>query len=141
MGYRSDGIWIIKGPAALVATALAMAKLEIPELPNTDAGWKDFKAYTDGKYGFIRFSYNSWKWYDSYPDIQWYESIWNWFSNKADTEEFTFLMGKRIRIGEENEDVETRRFGDDFNIELCVNRVFIDDEPATGEPLTASKEN
>ena len=131
MGYRTCGKWVIKGPADTVRAAWAAARLEVEpfkpaERVATDpATFSDFKVYFTTlrgcEVGYIRFEFYDWKWYRAYPDIAFYERVWDYLS------EVEGLTGKRVHIGEDNA-IEVLEFGNDF-IELYVNCGFTDDEP------------
>jgi hypothetical protein len=133
MGYRSDGLWIITGETADVIAALVSAKMACP--PPDGVSWDVFDTYRAGDHGYIKLQYDSWKWYDSYPDVQWLERCWtHWDENEK-------LSGKRIRIGEDDDDTDVDVFGDDPP-ELYVSR-SINAEYACvhGEPLLTQGEN
>lgn len=134
MGYRSDGRWIIKGPVDAVNAAWAELRLNPPVFnaspdysPSDAPTLADFQRYDVGDTGYIRFSYDSWKWYISYPDVQWYNAVWD---RLAENEQ---LSGRRIRIGEDADDIEEDCFGDDY-VELRVSVSFCDDEPQPPTP-------
>jgi len=130
MGYRTCGKWVIKGPADVVRTAWAAARLEVePFKPDErvaadPAVFNNFKVYyitlEAGEVGYIRFEFDDWKWYSSYPDVQFYERVWSYLS------EVEGLTGKRVHIGEDNA-IDEAAFGDDC-IELYANCIFTDDE-------------
>jgi hypothetical protein len=68
---------------------------------NADAnsfGWQNGK--------FILYG-NDWKWYDSYPDVQAWNELWE---NMQDIEG---ISGYFVRVGEERDDIEETHFGDD----------------------------
>lgn len=122
MGYRSDGLWIIKGEVVDVIAALVSAKMACP--PPDGVGWDVFDTYREGDYGYIKLQYDSWKWYDSYADVKWLESCWShWEENEK-------LSGKRIRIGEDDDDTEVDIFGDDPP-EIYVSRAINADYTTT----------
>jgi hypothetical protein len=138
MGYRSDGKWVIKGPVDAITAAWAVVKLEAPPWPGVDygGGLKDFDVFKVGHIGYIRFQYEDWKWYSSYPDVQWYEKIWEMLREMPD------ISGKRIRIGEEEGDVEIMRFdGSADEVELWTRTEFNDIEPSAdqGKPLNVAE--
>lgn len=130
MGYRTCGKWIIKGPADVVRAAWAAARLEVEPFKPAEgvatepATFNDFTVYyitlKTGEVGYIRFEFDDWKWYPNYPDIQFYERVWDYLS------EVEGLAGKRVHIGEDNA-IDEAAFGYDY-IELYVNCVFADGE-------------
>jgi hypothetical protein len=128
MGYRSDGRWVIKGPADAMTAAWAELRLNppafksTPNISGTQPSLNDFDFYVVGDTGYIRFEFNGWKWYSGYPDVQWYEAVWGRLaSNEA-------LSGKRVHIGEDNA-VEESVFGEGYSIELFAVCHFEDYEP------------
>lgn len=127
MGYRSDGRWAIKGPVDTVTAAWAELRLNPPEYradPDILGGAStlaDFDCYTIGDTGYIRFEFNSGRWYTGCPAVQWYEQVW---ARLAETEG---LSGKRVHIGEDNA-VDETEFGDD-TVNLYAVCHFEDDEP------------
>lgn len=79
----------------------------------------------------MRFTFDDYKWYESYPSIQWYETVWSWLKSNSKLFE---LSGKRIHIGEDNETNEDS-FGNTY-IALYVSVGFQDEEFDSGDPLT-----
>lgn len=126
MGYRSDGLWLITGPIDKITTALVSLRMNCPT-PNV-ADPIEFETYRVGDVGYIKLQYAGWKWYDSYPDVQWAESAWEFFS------ECDGLSGKRIRVGEDDDDIDIAEFGEDPPY-IYVRREIDCDEPLDGEPL------
>ena len=130
MGYRSSGKWVIKGPAETVRAAWAAARLEVQPYEPTDSvledhpSFNDFKVYfitlESGETGYIRFEFDDWKWYTSYPSIQFYERVWGYLS------EVEGLSGKRVHVGEDHA-IEENYFGDEC-IDIYAHVVFADDE-------------
>lgn len=110
MGYRTDGTWLIRGSVEDITAAMVSARMNIPSV-SPDADYDIFDVYEanyNGKlFGYIKLEFESWKWYSSYVDIQWFERLWaHWSENPA-------LSGTRVHVGEEENDVEIDRFGDD----------------------------
>ena len=133
MGYRSDGLWIITGEVVDVIAALVSAKMACP--PPEGASWDMFDTYRAGDYGYIKLEYEGWKWYDSYTDVQWLNQCWmHWEENEK-------LSGKRIRLGEDDDDTEVDLFGDNTP-ELYISRsINADYACVSGEPLLTQGEN
>lgn len=130
MGYRTNGRWIIKGPSDKVHAAWAAIRMNPPPVQTNDSPAQllsCFEVYTIGDSGYIRFSFDDWKWYRSYPDVQFFECVW---ADLMDSEEE--LSGCRIHVGEDNE-IETYRFGND-EVMLWSQVSIDDDEP--GPPTT-----
>jgi hypothetical protein len=122
MGYRSNGKWIIKGPAEEVNAAWADLRLNPPKTSgNVSDLLAAFKHFTVGDTGYIRFEFEDWKWYQSYSEIQWYEAVWIRLS------ECDGLSGKRIHIGEDD-DIDENSFGED-EVEIYTSCTISDFEP------------
>lgn len=123
MGYRSNGRWIIKGPADTVIAAWAATRLEVklPDPPD-DVSFDMFNVYTIDDTGYIRFEFDDWKWYPSYSDIQFFEHVWAYLSDVDG------LSGRRVHIGEDNA-VEENCFGF-TDVYLGVEVNFYDEEPS-----------
>lgn len=131
MGYRTNGRWIITAPAEKLLAACAAMRLEIAAPPDGVTGLDEFVTFKNKGTGYMRFTFEGWKWYTSYPDVQWYESVWSWCESNS---EAFGMSGKRLHIGEDNQTTE-ETFGDE-HIELYVSVSFQDDESASGDPLT-----
>lgn len=136
MGYRSDGLWVIKGDKDVVLAAWTAALMLTPETKIDDAGRKEvldsFSLFEVEGTGYIRMEYSDWKWYESFPDIQFYEQLWNHFVSYAEQG----LSGHSIRIGENDDDIERHEFGKDY-FNVSVSRAIVDEEPYEGKPLIA----
>ena len=107
MGYRSDVQALIYPPSG-DQNLLEYDKLKL--LMNTTfkdvyESWGDDWFTWDDKHRVLKFSANSVKWYDSYPEI---ERFIKFLAEVRDLEyEYEF-----IRIGEEDDDLETDSTGD-----------------------------
>lgn len=133
MGYRSNGLWVIKGPVDVVIAAWIACKLKLQAPADEPNIWDEFTTFQKSSTGYIRLEYSDWKWYSSYPSIQFLEQVW---SELSDNEELT---GKRIRIGEDDNDVEQASFGEEPpDIYACSS--ISDDEHSEGEPLNNPQE-
>lgn len=135
MGYRTNGAWVIKGPVPQIIAAWAKCRLTLT-IPNTGEDlWNYFELYRVGNTGFIRFSYEGWKWYESFSDIQFFESVWSALNDFADEAEnpAESISGKRVHIGEDSA-TDDRAFGDDAP-DLYVSVSIGDHEPDDGAPL------
>lgn len=136
MGYRSQGLWVIKGPVQNIQAAWAAIKLTHPN-PSTDEDLtRCFSVYQVGDTGYIRLAYEDWKWYDSYPSIRWFDAVWA----ELESPEWG-LAGTRLRIGEDQNDTEAASFchtPDSDVPEICILHILDDQEPQPddGSPLT-----
>lgn len=132
MGYRTFGKWVILAPAEKLVAAVAAMRMELPPPPAGDCGWEDFELFKVKDIGYMRFEFEEWKWYTSFPSVDWYECVWSWCEEH--TEDFE-LDGRRVHVGEDNVE-ETQTFGDGgYDIELYVHCSISDGEPDSGDPL------
>lgn len=151
MGYRSDGTWIIKGRPHNIMSAWAELLLDKPKYRN-DPSVIDksptellamFRVFERDGWGYIRFSYCDWKWYESYPSVQFLEAIWERLKSNGN------LCGRRLRIGEDTGDLENEAFHsnddsdeplDGYGIQLQAYTKIDDEEPQEGTPLLRTAE-
>lgn len=134
MGYRSNGLWLITGSVEEVTTALVAMHMNVPKPNGAPPDWPEFETYKDDAgNGYIKLQYSDWKWYESYPDIQWLEQCWEFLS------EVTGLSGRRVRVGEDDDDIDVADFGE-YPPYIYVRREIDCDEPLDGEPLVESSD-
>jgi hypothetical protein len=138
MGYRSEGLWLIRGEPDMVRAAWTAVRLSVPDTGDAESSKNALDSFMmferDGK-GYIRLEYSGWKWYESYSDVQYYERIWAYLAEHyADS-----LSGVRMRIGEDEGDNERLTFGDGF-LDIYLQRNIADDEPGSGDPLFKQNE-
>ena len=112
MGYRSFGRMVLTGKKEGVLAIVADLKLRgdkyIHEALDEMILWEN------GTEAYFALRFIGWKWYDSYPDIQAFEAIWSTFREMCESSEVDHkLKGAFVRIGEDDDDVERRYFGDD----------------------------
>lgn len=105
MGYRSYGEMLIYGPAREMVGFMAAQKLSGLHPCILEEG----EFLTHGDLGIYRLQFNDWKWYESYPDIQAFERLWDSAAQQDD-----MLSGWRWRIGEDDNDIEHASFNDSF---------------------------
>jgi hypothetical protein len=106
-----------------------------PESEDGDEGFDIFKIYHKDGVGYIKLEYEDWKWYETYPFIKWLESLWEFWKDHDR------LSGRRIRIGENDDDTEVDDFGDHY-LEIYVSRTIDTNECMHGEKLiNKEKEN
>jgi hypothetical protein len=136
MGYRSNGLWVIKGPVKDVITAWMSCRITIkePKSEFEDTSFEDFELYRVSDEAYIRFSYEDWKWYEDYPSVQFYNQVWGHLKTFEE-----HISGRRIRVGESDDDVDDESFGADI-VEIGVSRSIYNDEFEYGEPLIPKSE-
>jgi len=78
-----------------------------PDADGTGIGWKD---------GCIMFYASGWKWYEGYPIVEAYVTLWKQMQELS--EQGKPISGYYCRVGEETGDVEEDSFGDDPNYEF-----------------------
>ncbi len=106
MGYRSEVAMLIVGSGvpALIANARLTGFGKDAKVVDECIGelriWPDrIELYADG-----------WEWYDSYQDVQWFESLWS--EAEALGQTGVDISGRFVRIGEDANDIDERAFGD-----------------------------
>lgn len=127
MGYRSVvGICFIRRDEAApsIPEVLALAKTKgILQGEGLGKHWNDASyGWTDDKFLFY---VEDVKWYDSYPDVQEMEALYE-FVDALNTDENSvqklWYDGAFCRLGENDDDIEQRYFGDDPWSHMWVNR-------------------
>lgn len=133
MGYRTNGVWLIRGTVEDITAAMVSARMNCPSPSGElDLDFSVFDVYEarhgNNIAGYIKLEFEGWKWYSSYTDIQWFERLWaHWSENPQ-------LSGTRIHVGEEEDDVEVDRFGDDPT-DVYITRDIQVGEATTGNYL------
>lgn len=70
--------------------------------------------WESGAEAYFALEFGGWKWYESSPDIQAFEAIWSTFREMCESSEVDHkLNGAFVRVGEDDDDVERRYFGND----------------------------
>ena len=112
MGYRSNITMVIHGKEEDVLGLWAQFRLKNPydNALNDPLGTGSTTIRKEGANAIITFQAEDWKWYGDFPDVQRVEALWDFF-NKKQGDEYP-LDGIFIRIGENDDDVETRTFGE-----------------------------
>lgn len=153
MGYRSEVRMVIHGPKEVILREFANLRLTGDKVMQEALDeWRVMETapivYRSGEgvpnqvfpaaAAILGKGGTSWKWYVSYPDVQAHEHVFRHFQdlyNEHDTDEHpaSFLNGAFVRIGEDDNDIETTYFGGDPN-EADMELLKID------APVTAPKE-
>lgn len=141
MGYRSCGEILIYGPKREMGGFMATQKLAGLHPCVLEEG----EFLTHGDLGIYRLKFDSWKWYESYPDIQAFEELWS-----RAAEQDGVLSGWRWRVGEDDADIEHASFNDSFGkVEISLaydgridSTPFIGSQPdGAGVMILASTED
>jgi len=105
MGYRSDGKIVFY---ALKQKDHAAIKLWVDEnFPKDDFAYEERRS--DGRTLMV-FSFDGWKWYESYPEIQAANEAMEAFCVLFDSDDVKVQGAMEfIRLGEEVEDIEMRQ--------------------------------
>lgn len=131
MGYQGQGAIRIVGPRDVLLGALARMVLTRKDLIKLDEALEEYRIVqhpTNAELVIVGLTYGSWKWYDSYPDIQAIEAIWSTLSAEEGVD------AAFVRIGENDDDVDVRYIGDNaYELASVVRSVEAD--PMTGEDL------
>lgn len=118
MGYRSDIVALIypdadgvkPGDYEALKTLMNTAFKEVADTFYEDMEWHD-------KMKCLKFMMNDVKWYDSYPDVQAFNNMMEFFRD----EEHGYCT-EFVRIGEDYDDVETTQTGGMLLYLLSVRR-------------------
>ncbi len=113
MGYRSYGRMVFEGEKDVVIALVADLKLRGDEVMHK--ALDEMVLWVRGERANFGLEYSGWKWYDSYPHIQAFECIWSTFKERFEgtDDEAPDLNGAFIRVGEDDDDIDRRYFGDD----------------------------
>jgi len=139
MGYRTDGLWLIRGTVDDITAAIVSARMNHPPPEREfDMDFSIFEVYearhNNDVVGYIKLEFQGWKWYTSYSDVQWLERLWAYWREDPK------LSGTRIHTGEEENDVEVDRFGDDPT-DVYITREIVVGEATTGNYLFNTEES
>ena len=146
MGYRSDVVIVIYGDKDDVTAFVATERLKgVPKgmkchpLLEPTGNWLNpqLDVYDYGKgQTMMKWSWQEIKWYDSYPEIAYWEnlaSVWeDAFSN-------TSLCMELGRVGEETSDVEVNYYGDSDYCLSIHSEISEDNMPTKSTPSTNLK--
>jgi hypothetical protein len=136
MGYRSDVAIAIYGPEKVMVPFLAAQRMTTASPLVLEKDYIEQREYTkDGEPWILLTTYQeSVKWYPSYPCVAAWSALLGEISDNC---EQTGLTYEFIRIGEENDDIESDYSGD-CEWYLNIHRSIVFDTPpmkeATNEP-------
>ncbi len=132
MGYRSDVTIIIYGGTEEVTAFVAGEKLagkpkgcEFHPLDEpADVHYHERNVYTYGKDDestMMEFNWWDVKWYDSYPEVEWWDKLANDFD---ETSEGTSLSMEVAIVGESVDDNRTDYYGNNPEYRLNISRAI-----------------
>ncbi len=111
MGYRSDVAIRIIGPRdRMLAELSGLLLVGDHYMREALDEFTVMPLHTDE--AVLALNYESWKWYSGYEDVQAFEKIWSHFHEIVDDEGNGIFCGAFLRIGENDDDVEQRSFGE-----------------------------
>ena len=125
MGYRSEVVFAIRGKKDAITAFLVKQRLTQPDVVD-DPCWKDIKVSGDG--AVIHFHAPDVKWCPGYPGVQFFERFWS--DAEAYGGDFTeelqdgVLEGGFARLGEEDDDTDTRYFGEEGYDLVSISRAI-----------------
>jgi len=128
MGYRSDVTIIIYGDTKDVVAFVASEKLKgkpkdidfHPLDEKTDDNYHEKNQYTyGGNDEFMMLEFNWWdvKWYDSYPEVEWWQDIAGNFEQG-----YASLSMELAIVGESVDDNRTDYYGENCEYMLNISR-------------------
>lgn len=129
MGYCSQVIFAAKGPKANIIAALTTWRLNPKHPEELGDVLAELCLAEDGDDYILTFQANC-KWYGSYPDVQMLEILFGLLREDEEGIDTAF-----IRVGDNDDDTETRYSGSD-PYELTSLRREAVLEVSTGKPLT-----
>ena len=124
MGYRSDVYMCITGPKDTILAGLATLRIEGDQTMHTALDeWSCTQCHEspDRAVLVLGGQGTDWKWYDSYPYVQAHSAIFEHFAELAGDDEQ--LHGIFIRIGEDDDDIESREFNEGYELGTVVRRI------------------
>ena len=136
MGYRSDVSILIYGDTKDVVAFVAGEKLhgkpkesEFHPLDEPTTSGHERSTYTYGaKDEFTMMEFNWWdvKWYDSYPEVAYWENLIGLFEDSFGT---TSLSMELTLVGESIDDNRTEYMGTDCEYRMNISREITKDLP------------
>ena len=117
MGYYSDVSIVIRGKEEFMLPQIASLNLTGDQ--HIQDALKEFCIMRASNNHIVLVAkFEGVKWYDSYPDVRAYDTIYRHFQSLAEDEKTPDLEGAFARVGEEINDTEEEAFGD-FGYDLC----------------------
>ena len=136
MEYRSDVYMCIKGPTKSILAGIATLRLEGDTAMHEALDEWNVTACSETHATMVLGGQGrSWKWYESYPDVQAHHKIYNYFQDQS--EEDSELDGTFVRIGEDDADIFTTSFNEGCALGVVERNIFRAYE-GTGEDLRPS---
>lgn len=123
MGYRSDVYMCITGPKDTILAGIATLRIEgdqvmhavLDEWNVVESARPDCAVMVLGGKG------TSWKWYRDFPDVRAHNTVFEHFAELSEDDEQ--LHGILLRIGEDDDDVESREFNEGYELGRVVRDI------------------
>lgn len=116
MGYRSSVVCLMYGNNDIgdntIVKEFVRSRVEAYTSETVEVGKYIRDAFNYDGWG-VRFQADDWKWYESYPDIQFLEALFDEFEELVigeDPSETSYAL-EFVRIGEDSDDIEERMRG------------------------------
>jgi len=136
MGYRSQVAFAIRGKKEDVIPVLMTLRLEGSAA--TKAALDELSASEHEGWLTLSFYEESVKWYDGYDDVDALKAIYEKFKDEENADERRLFDGAFVRIGEDDDDLETDFWGDEPYGLVSLNRTVHLEVPYGREyPLSA----
>ena len=139
MGYRSEVALLIYGDAEPMVAYIAGEKLKglpphhdkHPFDGETTDHWFESsrREYQNGKQIILRLEWSNIKWYNTYSDIEWWENLIQTFKERYNDNTEVDMNLEFIRIGEDDDDVDTVYYGLNNDFHLRVHKEILDEAP------------
>ena len=116
MGYRSSVVCLMYGNNDIgdntIVKEFVRSRVEAYTSGRAEVGKYITDAFSYDGWG-VKFECQDWKWYDSYPDIQFLEQLFDEFEELliGDDRSETSYGLEFVRIGEDSDDIEERMRG------------------------------
>lgn len=136
MGYRSQVAFAICGKKEDVIPVLMTLRLEGSAA--TKEALNDLSASEHDGWLTLSFYTKNIKWYDGYADVDALKAIYEKFKDEENADERRRFDGAFVRVGEDDNDIETDYWGDDPYSLVSLNRAVSLEVPYGKEyPLSA----
>ena len=140
MGYCSDVRMVIGGATDEILNGFAHLRLTADK--NMIEALDEWEVKADNSNGTGRAvailgrGGVSWKWHESYSDVIAHNTIFRYFQDMSDSDDST-VNGGFIRIGENDDDIETAYFGNDYPADFVrsVRSIQCDYDDLNGDDL------
>ena len=142
MGYRSDVYMCITGPKDTILAGIAALRIEGDQVMHAVLDeWSCTQCHEspDRAVLVLGGQGTDWKWYEDYLDVRAHTAVFGYFAELSESDEE--LHGIFIRIGEDDDDIESREFNEGYelgSVERRIDRAYdgsgIDLRPRLADP-------